>query len=197
MWSVQMWSISFPKSMVLPSLFLSRVQLEGCPWFLGSLSVSWVCSLLPDCIFFLLVGRQCVLRSLRRSFSFLPGFIPLPVWVQLLSPTHFLFKGPGLFWQGMLPLKGAATTPQNCGLSQGRSRWGRRGQGHWWPRARLLWYPGSPALVMRAQVWRRSFEDVSCSPPLAINDRSPESCFSQMTSLASFMRKETPYWKPN
>lgn len=57
-----------------------------------------------------------MLRSLRGSSSCLAGFIPQPVSVQLLSPTHFLLQGPGLFPHGMVSLKGAANNHSTAGF---------------------------------------------------------------------------------
>ena len=172
----------FPKSRVLTSFFLSSVQLKWCPCAEFVLSSNF---------FLPLGGRWCSWMRLRGCFSFLPGFIPLPGSMQLLSPTHFLLKGTGfLFPQRMRSLK--ASAPELWPVSglekagaQGTRSLAAQGQ------ARQPW-PGNEGQGLELVLWRYILE---LSP--LINDRRPESRVSQMTSLASFMRKGTPYWKPN
>lgn len=100
--------------------------------------------------------------SLRESFSCVPGFMPLPVSEQFLSPTRFLVKGPGLFPLGMLSLKGAAASPQP---SSGQVQAGTHRAGPMAAQSLAAEVPGCHALIMRAQAWSWFFED--CVPKLS------------------------------
>lgn len=105
-------------------------------------------------------------------------------------------KGPGLFPHGMLSLKGQLPLRRLAAFPRAGAGGGAVGkvhgnQGKLW--LYLLPHPGNESPGIGTDPLKMCLDAL----PRVTNDRNLESCFSQMTSLASFMRKGTPYWKPN